>query len=417
MNVLLVSIAFPPRRDPESLQVAKYCRYLKNDPRLSLRVVTARDPVLNMDNDPSLVHYAEGIRVEHRLPVYENRYTNYLIRKISANALRYPDSKFTFWWQASRALHKLHWPDVLYSRSYPLSSTLLAYRLKQYWKVPWVLHLSDPWASVSENSQSPAELRGRPRRWNASRELDCFRVAEAICLTSEKTVELYRSAYPMFAEKFHYFPNVYDDALVTPNPWKKKQKLTFVYTGGFAEFRSPVPLLEAIKKFWLSNTSALADEIQFLFTGEMARVNHAVFQSYGTIPIIKHLGILPYGEVVALQRQADVLINVDTDIRDPQQAVYFPSKLLDYMVAQRVILAITNPYSTTYEVVQDKLGQCFGFHEVDRLAQYFVRVLEKFKSQETAYFHPAVVPPEYSAKQNAEKLVSLFHRLTSGHSR
>lgn len=408
MKVLLVSIAFPPKRDPESLQVAKYCKYLNNVKGIDLEVVTSTDPTLFMETDDSLYPYAAGINVSKRIKIIENQYTNFIIRKISSNLLRYPDSKFTFWWQHRSILKAVQKPDLIYTRSYPMSSTLAGFELKKKWNVPWILHLSDPWAVADESSQSPAALAGGAKRWNSKKEQECFALADKICLTSQKTIELYVEEYPQYKDKFVYIPNVFDDAVVRPNPFLKKDKLTFVYTGGFADFRSPYTLLEAIRKFWKKNPKEVEDQVQFLFTGEMARVNHGVFRQYEHIPVIRHLGVIQYSEVLNLQRKADVLINVDTNILEPRQAVYFPSKLLDYIVAQRRILAITNSYSTTQDVVQGKLGDCFDFHEIDRLAQHFSFVLEKYQQGDDSYFQVDQVSSEFSARKNAERLANLF---------
>jgi Glycosyltransferase Family 4 len=408
MRVLLVSIAFPPKRDPESLQVARYCKYLKQRKDMQLEVVTSKDPTLFMEPDDALKSYAEGIKVVLRIGIFENRYLNFLIRKINPNLLRYPDSKFSFWWQHRRVKHSIQKPELIYSRSYPMSSTLLALELKKKWKVPWVLHLSDPWAVATENSQSPAVITGKARLWNRMKEQKSFELADKICLTSHKTVELYRKEYPHLKNKFVYMPNVYDDDRILDNPLKLNHVLTFTYTGGFAAFRSPLPLLEAIRKFWDRTEGKIDGQVQFLFTGEIARVNQKIFSQYGDLPIIKHLGVVPHERMVTLQREADILINVDTDILEADQAVYFPSKLLEYILAQRRILAITNHYSTTYQVVQNRLGDCFGFDEIEKLAEYFSSVLDKFVKRDTSYFFIKKIDQEFSAQQNANRLAELF---------
>jgi Glycosyltransferase Family 4 len=408
MRVVLISIAFPPKRDPESLQVAKYCKYLKQSKDIQLEVVTSRDPTLFMETDPSLLPYCDGIAVRQRIRILENRYGNFLLRKIHPNLLKYPDSKFTFWWQHKKIFNLIEKPDVIYSRSYPMSSTLAALELKKKWNVPWILHLSDPWAVATENSQSPAVLTGSAKKWNRRKEQESLALADKICLTSHKTIELYEDEYPLLRHKFVYMPNVFDDDKVVPNPFVFNDKLTFTYTGGFAAFRSPVPLLEAIKLFWEKTQMKIGSQVQILFTGEMARSNHKIFSNYSNIPIIKHLGVIPHNQVMILQSQADVLINVDSNILEPRQAVYFPSKLLDYIIAQRRIVAITNHYSTTYDVVQGKLGDCFEFDEIEKLTEHFIFLLDRFIKRDHSYFSISKIEREFSAKLNADRLANLF---------
>ena len=161
----------------------------------------------------------------------------------------------------------------------------------------------------------------------------------------------------------------------------------------------------------MTDTRTAETGVQFFLTGEMTRANGEIFEKYSSLSIIKHLGIIPYDEVLALQRSADILINVDSDIKDPEQAVFFPSKLLDYMVAQRRILAITNHYSTTHDVVNGKLGDCFDFDDVDGLVLYFQKALEHFRKRQMNYFCMNSMGEEFSAKKNVERLSLMFKEL------
>ncbi len=414
LNVLLVSIAFPPKRDPESLQVAKYCNFLKADKRVNLSVITSANPTLFMEADASLAHYGEGITVAKSLRIVENRYTNYLIRRVAPSMLQRPDSKASFWRQSGRVLEAIpQKPDVLYSRSYPVSSTLLALQLKKRWPdVPWVLHLSDPWAQSSQTHRSPGTtFAPRAHAWNCAKEKEAFGLADRISLTSRKTIELYAAAYPQWAHKFVYFPNVFDDNLVVENPYTPGPVLNIVYNGGFGEARTPLHFLEAIHCLWKSSAGEIGGALRFAFTGEMTRENRDIFNRYNHIPWIQHLGMIPYEDVVTLQRSADVLVNIDSDIPDARHAVFFPSKLLDYMVAQRRILAITNPHSTTHEVVQGTLGECFDFGETERLCAHLLDVYRRFKGGDTAYFYKSALATEFSARHNAGRLAELFSQV------
>jgi hypothetical protein len=413
VSVLLVSIAFPPKRDPESLQVAKYLNFLKHDERIKLEVVTSADPTLFMEPDSTLDHYRKGINGIRTVKIFENRYVNFLLRKINPTWLQLPDSKFSFWWNSRRIRNSFTSEiDILYSRSYPISSTILALKLKKQLNVPWVLHLSDPWAQSSSTHLSPAtSLTDTARQWNKKQEKICFELADKIALTSHKTIALYKKAYPHFASKFVYFPNVFDDQLIQANPYDKGERLKFIYNGGFGQARSPEPFLQAIERCWNQQCDQMGDRIQFIFTGEMTRANSAIFDQYKNVTWVKHLGVLPYDEVVKLQRSADILVNIDSNIPDPDHAVFFPSKLLDYMVAQRRIMAVTNRHSTTHDVIQDKLGDCFEFSDIDRMSAYFSFVFGKWNANDVDFFFKSEMSEEFSARNNAKRLGDLLVQL------
>lgn len=221
LNVLLISISFPPKADPECLQTAKYFKYLASDESVNIDVVTSSDKTLFMPIDHNLESYTQGYRQIIKIPFFENKYINFLMRKLSPNILNYPDSKFRFYKKWKYVLKHLHRsPDIIYSRSYPISSTLMAYHLQKELNIPWVLHLSDPWTI------NPLHKLGKAQKWNEQIENECFKSASYISFSSFKTIDLYKKKYPEFADKFKFFPNVYDlkDKNTIPYSFKKKVK-------------------------------------------------------------------------------------------------------------------------------------------------------------------------------------------------
>ena len=80
-SILFVSIAFPPKFDAEGLQVAKYLKYLLREGggHFDIDVVTSRMPTLNMSYDPSLESASIGIRQRIELPIFENKYSNFIL--------------------------------------------------------------------------------------------------------------------------------------------------------------------------------------------------------------------------------------------------------------------------------------------------------------------------------------------------
>ena len=148
MSLLFVSIAFPPKFDSEGLQVAKYFKYLSkecNENNLPIDVVTSAIPTLFMPEDASLKAADTGYRQKIEIVIRENKYRNFLLRKIAPQLVDRPDSKFNFFQQWEKVVSELkEKPSVIYSRSFPTSSAVMAMKLKEFYKVPWVMHLSDP---------------------------------------------------------------------------------------------------------------------------------------------------------------------------------------------------------------------------------------------------------------------------------
>lgn len=403
-NILFVSIAFPPKNDPECLQTAKYFKYLSQT-SLDIDVVTSKMPTLFMPKDEKLLKYFKDYRQLVEIPIPENKYINFLIRKLSKTFLEQPDSKYRFFKQWKKATNQLQQkPDVIYSRAFPLSSTFMAEKLVDHYQVPWVLHTSDPWVD------SPIHrYEGAIRDFHEAREKECFTKATYICVTSLKTQEFYQEKYKAFKDKFLFFPNVYDPEDVQNNTYEFGEKLKFVYTGGLIAGRSPQYVFEALKQLQAKDPNLLKDT-EFIFAGQFDRQNMAHFAEYD-LPMVKNLGLLSYPDALALQKKADVLMVIDTPFDNPKEAMFFPSKLLDYIIAQRRILALTDIGSTTYSVVNNNYGACYAHKDIEGIKQEIRETVLAWKAQKTAFFYSPEIDEQYSAQYNVGRLVELFENI------
>ncbi|QNF33816.1 hypothetical protein HUW51_14210 [Adhaeribacter swui] len=404
-NVLWVSIAFPPKSDPECLQNAKYFKYLSIIEGIDINVVTSKIPTLFMPYDAQLESYVSKSQSKVEIKIAENKLTNFLIRKISPNILQNPDSKFTFHWQWRQVTRQITTkPDVIYSRSFPLSSSIMALKLKKFYQVPWVMHLSDPWADSPLHAYT-----GETYISHKKMEKECFENADKICLTSNLTIEHYKILYPNYKHKFVLFPNVFDNDDILKSEFVFEKKLKFVYTGGLVEERSPKVLFETLDEMFTYNSS-LFDNVEFLFAGALDRYNKGLFDSC-TLPFVKHLGEMPFKNALALQRNADVLLVIDNPIKDPRQAMYFPSKLLDYMTAKRRVLAITSKNSSSWEIIEKGLGDVVEHKNKELLKEYISRAINAFTAKRRGYFEISHIDPLYDAEYNAKRLAQIIETL------
>lgn len=404
MNILLVSIAFPPKRDPEALQVARYLAALARIDGAQVDVVTSAPPTLGMPTDEGLRRYVRGYRQLVEVDFFESRYTNYALDKMLPGLLLRPDSRFRFWQNWKSAVRALRTrPEVVYSRSFPLSSTMMGFHLARHYAVPWVLHLSDPW------TLSPLHSIANAAAWNEAAEARCFDAASAITVTSQKTVDLYARKYPQHAAKFHLFPNVFERESLSPNPWSAGPRLRLVYTGSMIGSRSPAPVIAALEKLGSARPEVRRD-IDVSFAGHCDRENAALLAK-NTVGI-RYLGNVSLDDAVALQRGADVLLLVDSAFDDPASAVFFPSKLLDYVSAQRRTIGITDRDSPSWQVIGELgLGDRLTHRDAEGLCQAMVAAWEAWKRGERAYFERSGDSPVLESGFNARRLMELFREV------
>jgi len=404
LNVLFVSIAFPPKSDPECLQTAKYFKYLAKDKSLNIDVVTAHDKALFMPIDKDLEEYAKGYRQIIKVPFFENKYLNYILRKIDNEILQYPDSKFLFYKKYKWVLKQLKYkPDIIYSRSSPISSAIMAYYLQKELKVPWIMHLSDPW------TLDPDHIYNKSKKWNEIMEKNCFMSATKISFTSHKTIELYKRKYPLLQDKFIFSPNVFDnDDVEKDNNFIFKNKIKIVFTGGLVGNRTAEPFLKSLLII-KNKYPYILEDFEIVFAGGLDRVNKNIFEKYQNL--VTHIGKISYKQALKLQKEADILLLIDTEFKNEDDALFFPSKLLDYMIAKRRILAITDKDGTSWKFIEGKYGDCFIHSDTIGISNKLIEIWHKWKNKEDNYFTHNAIDYKYSSEYNAQKLIEIFKHI------
>jgi hypothetical protein len=409
-KILFVSVSFPPKSDPEALQTAKYFHYLQKHQDLQIDVVTSAIPTLYMPYDKDLESYATGVHQLISIPLRQNRYVNFLRSRLGLGETVFPDIRYSFHKQYRKALRQLkEKPDVIYSRADPKSSTVMAYKLKSELNVPWILHMSDPWADCPLQNMSQRYYK-KNNEW----ERKCFEAADIISLTSLPTVDFYNKKYPHLLDKFRLYPNVYEqvrEAEVAKTEFDSiERKFRMVYTGGLTEARSPAFLLEPLKQL-MNEHPYLVEKIEVIFAGDVDLRNRTVFQNYN-LPFVKWIGKVPFREALRLQRSADYLVVIDNPIEDAAMSMFFPSKLLDYMMAQKRILAITTKGSASDKVMQDLKGDVCGHSETAAIKDGIMKSLRAFESGDKEYLTSGHPPKKYEASFNANRLYDEIMNLT-----
>jgi glycosyltransferase involved in cell wall biosynthesis len=399
MNVLLVSIACPPKGDPESLQVHKYLNELLGFEDINISIVTSKNPTLFMDVDKELQLDMESCDQLIEVPIRESKYVNFVKRKIKPDWLNYPDSKVSFINGTTQVLKELkNVPDVIYSRSFPISSSLLALDLKRKYNCPWILHLSDPWILENDKSQSTV--------WNLEKELECFETADIIGLTSKKTIAFYKTRYPHLTDKFVFFPNVYSaDQISTLPSVPERKKVVITYTGGLTALRNPETLLKALQSLHKKHTD-LNERLEVRLVGPKDSYCEELIQKTN-LSFVRNIGLVSYSESLKEQASSDYLLLMDSNFNKPILTMYFPSKILDYMSQFKPIIALTPAHSTSTEVIAEyKLGKAFDYSNEDQLTAY----LETIIYGSTKINLNFTLPKELSASYNANRLYDVFLR-------
>jgi glycosyltransferase involved in cell wall biosynthesis len=213
-----------------------------------------------------------------------------------------------------RLLDGMH-PDLLISSHEPAVTLELGLSVAS--RVPaWLVDLGDPVLAPY------TPVRWRPRAARLER-VTC-RMADAVVVTTAATGELLRARHDIAATKLLLLSQGFDDSVPRlPTKQLPGKPLLLLYSGRFYRFRDPKPLLDAVLALEGVRLTVVAPEVAPELLSYAPR-------SMGRIVFT---GEQPHAQVLAWQRDCDVLVNIGNAL--PAQ---MPGKLVEYLGSGKPIL-------------------------------------------------------------------------------
>lgn len=335
-RILLITYAFPPNQAPESYLSAKSLSYIST---FDVDVLTINQENLGIPSDISLDNYIKKnfkniYRIKKQLWLnaalfhwlrfllpFPDRFVilNKLIVKkaFEINIEKY--SLIISWSQ----WHSIHLAANCIKKSFPY--------------IPWVVHMSDPW---SDNPFLP-NIPGFSFIQKFL-EKKVLKNADLINFTTQDTLDLVMNKYPKgWTAKTCVIPHAFDPVLYETcnNKFMPNHSLRIIrYLGNFYGPRNPRSFALATAAIYNHNPS-LFENIQIEFIGRWIGNFKWKAEDEG-VPkgLIVFRSPVTYLESLKLMSESNVLLVIDAPF---ENSVFFPSKLIDYIGANRPILALT----------------------------------------------------------------------------
>jgi glycosyltransferase involved in cell wall biosynthesis len=230
-------------------------------------------------------------------------------------------------------------PDVLVTFAFPLVDNLIGLELKRRFKLPWLAHFSDPWVD------SPFRTDDRlTRALNTRLEQNVIERADALVFTSRETADLVMQKYqPSLRSKVRIVPHAYEPHLFPNVTSNNNGRLTIRYLGDLYQGRTPEPLFQALEI--LSTTEPeLLRRFRFEIVGDVHELN---LEEMGLSGLPEGLVVfrprVNYCESLSMMTSASGLMVIDAPVPKNTESVFLPSKLIEYVGADRPIIGLTPP--------------------------------------------------------------------------
>ena len=257
------------------------------------------------------------------------------IIKLVIDVINYPDSVKRGWYKfaleaASEFLSKER-VDVIISTSPPITSHLIARKLKKKYEIPWVADFRDLW------SQSPyIDKLGLIRFFGKRLEWKTLSDADRLVVVTKPWINTFKAVYK--DKKIFCVTNGFDEDDFPELPSKLTTKFTLTYTGSlYNGKRDPSLLFEVIAK--LINENRINKdliEIRFFVQKEDWFIDE--IKQNNLEGVVKYYGHIPREEVLIKQRESQVLLLLLWDNKNEEG--FCPAKVYEYLAAHRPIVAI-----------------------------------------------------------------------------
>ncbi len=372
-DVLCVGYSCPPILDPQSILLAKMLRPLREHGYL-LHVV-ALDPLsCQARTDASLGALLPADSQVVRIRASERRLWFRALQRAWPASLGMPDKHVSAHARAVRAGRSLAAkvkPTALFSWAQYHSCGLVALRLKQRLRLPWVAHFSDPW--YSNPYRRPTALEG----WvNQRLERSVVTGADAIVFVNDETRDATLERYPRgFRAKAHVIPHCFE-ANLYPSGRSPHEGIVFRHIGHFYGARGIRPLLEAIRTLRTAKPTLLTGVV-FEFVGRIRDSEVADVRTLGLEDLVRLRPGVGYVDSLREMRDADVLLLVEAPAATN---LFLPSKLVDYLGSGTPVLALTPSRGPAARLLEGTGDTVVAPDDVPAIVDGLVRAIERCRT-------------------------------------
>lgn len=276
-------------------------------------------------------------------------------------------------YRVARKLVKEKHFDAIVSLSFPLSCTLIAYRLKKIYGIPWIAMFYDPWT----DNQFRRKMRSRFAKWNDRRwERLVALNADVVIHTNDIIAERWGARYgDSVDKKIHVIPFCYTkdmmDTVPSPIP-PPHDKIILSYIGRSVGKRNLHDMIIALGELLKEGVIGL-DHFEFRVIGDVLESDVTLSESESVNHLIRFIGPLPESVLASYYEQSDCFLVIDAP---DSENVFFPSKLMDYFYWRRPILGITPLKGITNDLLRRSGGTAIANGDIPSIKEWIKKVIQ-----------------------------------------
>ncbi len=360
MKLLVISYYLPPTTAAQSIQIGRLLWHLSEKHEIYAVCADERGSSKDKTLYPGIKQrFKETIEI----PAAFNKYLNIIKSRVPL-LWKMPDAQMGWHEKAYNEIIK-RWGtmkfDGIITFACPFSAHIIGSRLKRHFGSEWIAHFSDPWADNPYSRYDPVS------NWiNRGFEKKTILEADKLIFVSNEMLREYLRRYPKAKDKSFVVEHAFEEILY-PKDAKLPEQFTVRYVGNFYGNRTPEPLFRVLNRF--------PGKLRFEIIGGGMRVP-GMIKKYGLERTAFQRPHVNYMQSLREMKEAHVLLVIDGKVSGP--SIYLPSKLIDYIGADRPLFAITPKGSASERVVREAGGIAADTSDEEGIATMISELIQRY---------------------------------------
>ncbi|MBI4552692.1 MAG: glycosyltransferase family 4 protein [Candidatus Latescibacteria bacterium] len=291
--------------------------------------------------------------------------------------------------------------DLLFSTSSPITSHLIALRLKQTSGIPWVADFRDLWVSFPGH-KPVTPLHGLIERVIERR---IVTTADRVIANTEAARRVLLRDYPsVVPDRVVTIPNGFDEADFTGLQARQEDaRFILTYTGNFYGNRNPRTLFHALTRLFTLRPD-LRGRITVRFIGPGDPSLDATVRQHHLNDTVEIWPYQPHRKSLEALASSDVLLLIDA----PEFNVNIPGKVFEYLRAGQPILALV-PEGATADLLRETGGAMIVHPEdITAIADALLTLYDRRRTRPPEAIPNQAVVARFERRQLTGRLAEVF---------
>jgi len=291
--------------------------------------------------------------------------------------------------------------DAILSSSSPVTCHIIAKKIKEKHRVPWLADFRDLWTQNHDYPYSPVR-----KFFEEKLETKTLATADALVTVSEP---LAKELGTLHKKEAYTITNGFDPDKMSTGKADITSKFTITYTGQIYTKQDPSKLLIALKEL-ISDGVIDPNDVEVRFYGPESLALENKANEYQLSNIVKQYGVTPREVCFEKQRESQLLLLLKWE--DPRQYGVYSGKIFEYLAARRPILATGGAKSVITELLKET-NAGVDAQTVEKIKNALKKAYTEYKREgKVSYQGKVEEVSKYSYREMAKKFVEVLNKMT-----